>query len=109
MPRSGENRTGALYALLMVRTPVPYWTYILRSKTTGRHYCGSTDNIERRVGQHNDPEYRGSKTTKRFEGPWEPIWKRESPTRAEAMSLEETIKKRGIARYLDDLETKTSS
>ncbi len=82
---------------------MPCWTYILRSATTGRYYCGSSDNVERRIAQHNDPDYHGSKTTKRFEGPWELVWKCELPTRAEAMALEKKIKKRGIGRYFDDV------
>ncbi|MBI4557858.1 MAG: GIY-YIG nuclease family protein [Candidatus Hydrogenedentes bacterium] len=51
-----------------------FWAYILRSETTGRHYCGSSDDVERRVRQHNDPAYHGWKTTKRFEGPWPLVW-----------------------------------
>jgi putative endonuclease len=81
-----------------------YWTYILQSATRGRYYCGFSDNVARRVTQHNDPGYRGSKTTKRFEGPWELVWQRESGTRAEAMALEKRIKKRGIGRFLDDMK-----
>ena len=81
---------------------MPYWTYILQSETTGRYYCGFSDNIERRVAEHNDPEYQGSKTTKHFEGPWRLIWKQEHATRPEAMELEKKIKKRGIGRFLED-------
>jgi len=78
-----------------------FFTYILRSESTGRYYCGSTDNLERRVRQHNDPEYHGSQTTKRFPGPWQPVWKQEHPTRAAAMFLEKRVKKRGIKRFLE--------
>jgi len=81
---------------------MPYWTYILQSETTGRYYCGSTDDLERRVRQHNDPNYSGSMTTKRFEGPWRVVWYQEHATRSQAMALERQIKKRGIARYLDN-------
>ncbi|HPO17510.1 MAG TPA: GIY-YIG nuclease family protein [Candidatus Hydrogenedentes bacterium] len=77
-----------------------YWTYILISETTGRHYCGSTDDIQRRVQQHNDPNHTSTKTTKRFPGPWKLLWTQEHETRSEAMDLEKRIKKRGIARFL---------
>lgn len=83
---------------------MPCWTYILQSAITGRYYCGSTDSVDRRAAQHNDPDYHGSKTTKRFEGPWELVWQSEFATRAEAMALEKKIKKRGIGRYLEDLK-----
>ncbi len=79
-----------------------HWVYILQSESTSRYYCGQTSNLERRLIQHNDPEYLLSKTTKRFKGPWVLIWKKESYSRSEAMKLEKFIKKRGIARYLEE-------
>jgi putative endonuclease len=78
------------------------WVYILKSESAGRYYCGSSDDVERRVRQHNDPEYAGSKTTKRFSGPWQLVWKQELPSRSAAMVLEKQIKKRGIFRFLRD-------
>ena len=80
-----------------------YRVYILRSESSGRYYCGYTDDVERRIRQHNDAGYTGSKTTKRFAGPWKQIWSHELPTRAEAMRLERKIKNRGIGRFLNDL------
>ena len=80
-----------------------YWVYILQSESTGRYYSGQTDDIERRLRQHNDSQYTGSKTTKRFSGPWNLQWKASCSTRSDAMILEKKIKGRGIKRYLDDL------
>ncbi|GMW01651.1 MAG: hypothetical protein AMXMBFR84_27880 [Candidatus Hydrogenedentota bacterium] len=78
------------------------WVYILQSQSTGRYYCGSTDDVERRVRQHNDSGYRGTKTTKRFEGPWTLVWTEQHPSRSVAMTREKQIKARGIARFLAD-------
>jgi putative endonuclease len=80
-----------------------YWVYILRSQSTERYYCGSTEDVERRLRQHNDPDYGGTKTTKRFAGPWRLVWKQEHPSRSEAMLAEKQIKNRGISRFLDDV------
>ena len=80
-----------------------YWTYILQSQTSSSYYCGSTDSIARRLSQHNDPEYRGSLTTKRFAGPWQLVWKRKHQTRSAAMIQERAIKKRGIGRFLNQI------
>ena len=79
-----------------------FWTYVLQSEATGRFYCGSTSDVERRLRQHNDPDYTLSKTTKRFEGPWTLRWTESFCTRADAMARERQIKKRGIRRFLQD-------
>ncbi|HSB06123.1 MAG TPA: GIY-YIG nuclease family protein [Thermodesulfobacteriota bacterium] len=84
------------------------WVYILRSESTGRFYCGQTTGLERRVSQHNDPAYRLSKTTKRFEGPWKLLRSQECPDRSEATRLEKKIKARGIGRYFSDLPSAES-
>ena len=78
-----------------------YWVYILQSKSTGRFYCGHTDNLERRISQHNNPEYTFTRTTKILKGLWKIVWSLECVTRAEAMKQEKAIKKRGIKRYLE--------
>ena len=82
---------------------MPYWAYIIQSQANGRYYCGHSSDLERRLRQHNDPAYQLSKTTKRFQGPWELLWAHQCPDRGSAMKLEATIKKRGIGRYLSEL------
>ena len=77
-----------------------FWTYILHSQSTGRYYCGHTDDLNRRISQHNNPEYTSTRTTKILKGPWAIVWSRECPSRGDAMKLERSIKKRGIGRYL---------
>jgi hypothetical protein len=47
-----------------------FWVYILQSQSCGRYYCGQTDDIEKRLDQHNDPENTFTRTTSRFKGPW---------------------------------------
>jgi len=79
---------------------MPCWVYIIQSQTTGQYYCGHSSDPDQRLRQHNDPQYSLSKTTKRFSGPWEIIWKHCCENRGQAMQVERTIKKRGIGRYL---------
>jgi len=76
------------------------WVNILQSQSTGRYYCGHTNNLERRIQEHNDPDYKLSRTTKVFQGPWSLVWKELLSDRGKAMMLEKSIKKRGIGRYL---------
>ena len=87
-----------------MRHALAYWVYILQSESTKRYYCGQTNNLELRILEHNDPKYQGTKTTKRFEGPWKMIWTMECSIRSEAMRMEQSIKTRGISRYLQDKE-----
>ena len=77
-----------------------FWVYILQSESSGRYYCGQTNSPDLRIDEHNDPNYRGTKTTKRFKGPWKLVWKKECATRSDVVTLERKIKKRGIGRYL---------
>jgi putative endonuclease len=76
------------------------WVYILQSESSGRYYCGQTSDIDRRIRQHNDPEYDFSKTTKRFAGPWRLVKAIRCDDRSQATRLERSIKKRGVKRYL---------
>ena len=73
-------------------------------ESTGRFYCGQSSNPERRLNQHNDPDYSLSKTTKRFKGPWNLVWTKECSSRSRAMILEKSIKKRGIGRFLKEAQ-----
>ena len=79
---------------------MPFWVYILQSQSTGRYYCGYSEHVDRRLKQHNDPEYQWTRTTKVLKGPWSIIWKQKCSSRSEAVALERKIKKRGIGRFL---------
>ena len=81
-----------------------FHVYILFSDMCGRYYCGQTDDMERRLRQHNDPDNRSARTTKVFAGPWRLIWSMQVSNRSEAMLLERSIKKRGIRRFLESAE-----
>jgi putative endonuclease len=79
-----------------------YWVYIIQSQSAGRHYCGVSDNVDRRISQHNDAQYQLTRTTKIWKGPWRAVWTQECADKSEAVVLERKIKKRGIGRYLKD-------
>jgi putative endonuclease len=79
-----------------------HWVYILQSQSTSRYYCGQTTDLSVRLAQHNDPANDLAKTTKRFPGPWTLVWSEQVATGSQAVRLERQIKKRGIARFLQD-------
>jgi len=65
-----------------------FWTYILRC-ADGTYYTGHTDNLERRVGQHQSGALKGYTHDRR---PVELAWSQDFPTRAEALEAELRIK-----------------
>ncbi|MFN7654355.1 MAG: GIY-YIG nuclease family protein [Cyclobacteriaceae bacterium] len=76
-----------------------FQVYILQSLTTNRYYVGQTNNLEKRLDEHNS-EVAGH--TKK-EQPWKLVWHKTVSTRGEALLLERKIKKRGASRFLEDL------
>jgi len=74
------------------------YVYILYSHSLGKFYVGSTDNVERRIDQHNSG--RSNFTSKGI--PWKLTARVKCKSRSKAMGLEIQIKKRGIKRYLQD-------
>jgi predicted GIY-YIG superfamily endonuclease len=60
-----------------------YHVYILKSVKDGSLYIGHTQDLEKRLKQHNSPT-RKTYTAKR--GPWERVHSEPFDTRAEAMT-----------------------
>ena len=67
-----------------------YHAYILQN-ATGRFYIGHTDDLDRRLSEHNSTDTRWGKFTHKH-GPWRVVWSEFHPTRAEAMARECEIK-----------------
>jgi len=65
------------------------WVYILRG-ASGRHYIGSTDNLDRRLREHE----RGSNHTTRRFAKAELVAAKQMPSMTEARSLETELKKK---------------
>ena len=66
-----------------------YYVYILRSAIMGRYYVGHTNNLQSRLGRHND----GLVTSTKHGGPWTIIHTEKYKTKPEAMRRELEIKK----------------
>jgi putative endonuclease len=79
--------------------------YILYSSSLQRYYVGYTDDLNRRLAQHNAGK--GNYTSKGI--PWIVIHQFECNSKSEAVKLEMKIKKRGIQRYLQDNRLATVS
>ena len=74
--------------------------YILYSRTKSKYYVGQTNDLQDRLNRHNSAQV----TSTKYGLPWEVVYTIQFSTRAEAMFLESKIKKRGIKRYLEDIQ-----
>jgi putative endonuclease len=70
--------------------PAAYRVYVLRNRQ-GRFYIGITDDVERRIGQHNAGESRWT----RGRGPWKIVWQSKELSRSDARKLENRLKRQG--------------
>lgn len=65
-----------------------YHVYVIQN-ATGRHYIGLSDDVTRRLEDHNSDI---SKWTK-GKGPWSPVWTSEAMSLSEARKLENRLKR----------------
>ena len=66
-----------------------YYVYILRSLKTGRFYIGHTDDLARRMEEHNTG--RGGRYT-RQNGPWTLLYSETHPDKVSAVRRERYLK-----------------
>jgi putative endonuclease len=62
--------------------------YILQSQSSGRFYIGSTDDLDRRLSEHQ----RGHTPSTRGRGPWRLVHREKFPTLLEARKRELEVK-----------------
>ena len=75
-----------------------FTVYIIYSSVIDKFYTGQTQDIERRLEEHN----RGKTSFSAKGMPWTLVFSKECSSRSEALKLEKLIKKRGAARFLND-------
>ena len=72
---------------------IMYYVYILKSTDFNRYYIGMSDNLERRIKEHNS----GKTKSTRFYAPWKLMFYESFTTRIEARKREKYFKS-GIGR-----------
>ncbi|MFM2139099.1 MAG: hypothetical protein RJA57_1406 [Bacteroidota bacterium] len=65
-----------------------YYVYILQSLKDGRYYKGQTNDLDRRLNEHN----RGEEKSTAPYIPWKLVWSTALTDRADALALEKKIK-----------------
>jgi putative endonuclease len=81
--------------------PGPFWVCVLVSQSTGRRYVGQTDDLPRRLAEHNDPGHNLRKYTSRQKRPWGLVHVESFATRGEAMGREKWLKSGAGRDWLD--------
>lgn len=77
---------------------MPFSVYILQSDASGRLYIGHTQNLKRRLYEHNAGQTRST----RGRGPWTLLHAEAFPSRPEAVQCERMLKRmKKPARVLD--------
>jgi len=67
-----------------------FFVYVLFNRDKNNIYIGQTNNLERRLEEHNSKL--GNHFTAKFDGMWTLIYKEELITRNEALSREKQLK-----------------
>ena len=78
-----------------------FTVYIIKSSATGKRYVGHTDDLQRRLSEHNSREHNSAKYTSKNAGPWDLIYREGHSSRSEAMKRERWLKS-GIGRHWID-------
>ncbi len=75
-----------------------FFTYIIKSDIDGSYFYGQTNNLQRRLNQHN----RGLEKTTRHLRPWKLLAYKDFETREAAMSLERRLKLMNTANDVEN-------
>lgn len=67
-----------------------FCVYVIYNKDAEKYYIGQTEDIERRLNQHNNHTFKTY--TSRFPGEWELIHQESVATRSEALKREKGLK-----------------
>lgn len=65
-----------------------YYVYILKSLKNNRYYIGQTENLEKRIGEHNKGLSKSTKSGR----PWKVVYVKEFSTRKESYRVERKLK-----------------
>ena len=68
-----------------------FFVYVLENNV-GRIYIGQTDDLERRLRQHNDREFDRRSFTKLHKGPWKLVYSEQFTSRTQALLREKQLK-----------------
>ncbi len=69
-----------------------YYVYVVESESSNKIYIGSTNNLERRIIEHNDIRQNKSHFTRKNAGPWIVVYKEKLNDKRSALKRERELK-----------------
>jgi len=78
-----------------------FYVYILYSEKLNRFYIGSTDNVQKRISEHNSATYADAFTSRGI--PWNQFLTIDDLESHQAYAIERHIKKMKSRKYISDL------
>ncbi len=82
-----------------VEREMEFFTYILKSQSSGQYYVGHTENLDKRLTKHNNGEVKSTKG----KGPWELIYYEVFSSRRDAYLREQFIKRKKSRKFIESL------
>lgn len=79
-----------------------WYLYVLYNKEINRYYVGCSNNINRRLGEHNQ-NIRKKRYTEKQQGKWALVYKEVYETLKESRRRESQIKKQKSRKYIENL------
>ncbi len=85
-----------------------FYVYILHSISSDHYYIGHTDNVEKRLKEHNNPKENSKYTSKHL--PWElKLYFQVSEFRGDALRIERFIKNQKSSKFISKLIAEESN
>ncbi len=76
-----------------------FFVYIIQSKSNGRYYIGSTQDVDARLQRHNQ----GRSSYTKAHRPWKLVYTEQFDNRSKALDREYEIKNRKSRKFIEKL------
>ena len=100
--------SSSLGRLIMLKSSLMFYLYILYNSSIDKYYIGQTSNLNKRIIDHNSTGHK-VKYTKKQSGKWSLVYKEEFETRSEAITREKFLKGKKSRSYIKEVINAKSS
>ncbi|NIM47482.1 MAG: GIY-YIG nuclease family protein [Candidatus Aenigmarchaeota archaeon] len=80
-----------------------FYVYAIYNQENNKIYIGQTNNLKRRILEHNSKDFNRSYWTSKFSGKWKLIYCKELSSRKEVILIEKQLKSHKGRRFIRGL------